>query len=130
MQLQFQAFDDVGGGGEELLVILLAAAEGDVIVSVFAGALVPIVAHALQDFRIVHFAVVILTFMALAFRSVTSAPLENFDAAAPDGAVIGIMGENGAGKGRLLRLAAGWRARRRAPLKHRATSGCWVPTMR
>ncbi len=30
-----------------------------------------------------------------------------FDAVAPEGAVIGIIGENGAGKGRLLRLAAG-----------------------
>ena len=45
--------------------------------------------------------------MALAFRHVTSAPLENFDAAAPDGAVVGIIGENGSGKSRLLRLAAG-----------------------
>jgi lipopolysaccharide transport system ATP-binding protein len=48
--------------------------------------------------------------MALAFRSVTSAPLENFDAVAPDGAVIGIIGENGSGKGRLLRIAAGLEA--------------------
>ncbi len=38
----------VGAGGEELLVVLLAAAEGDVIIGVFAGALVPIVAHALE----------------------------------------------------------------------------------
>ena len=45
--------------------------------------------------------------MALAFRSVTSPPLVDFDAAAPDGVVIGIMGEDGAGKSRLLRLAAG-----------------------
>ena len=34
-------------GGEELLVILLAAAEGDVIIGVLAGALVPVGAHAL-----------------------------------------------------------------------------------
>jgi ABC-type taurine transport system ATPase subunit len=45
--------------------------------------------------------------MALRFRNVTSAPLRGIDAAAPDGAVIGVIGENGAGKGRLLRLAAG-----------------------
>ena len=45
--------------------------------------------------------------MALAFRRVTSAPLQDFDAAAPDGAVIGIIGENGAGAVRLLELAAG-----------------------
>lgn len=45
--------------------------------------------------------------MALAFRRVTAPPLAEFDAAAPDGVVIGILGEDGAGKGRLLRLAAG-----------------------
>ncbi len=45
--------------------------------------------------------------MALAFRRVSAPPLAEFDAAAPDGAVIGILGEDGAGKGRLLRLAAG-----------------------
>ena len=44
--------------------------------------------------------------MSLAFRQVTAAPLRGFDAAAPDGAVIGIVGENGAGKTRLLHLAA------------------------
>ena len=33
--------------------------------------------------------------------------MPNFDAAAPDGVVIGIIGENGSGKSRLLRLAAG-----------------------
>src|ERR1017187_4599687 len=45
--------------------------------------------------------------MALAFRRVTSGPLQRFDAAAPDGVVVGIIGENGSGKGRLLSLAAG-----------------------
>jgi ABC-type sulfate/molybdate transport systems ATPase subunit len=45
--------------------------------------------------------------MALAFRRVSAPPLTDFDAAAPDGAVIGILGEDGAGKGSLLRLAAG-----------------------
>jgi lipopolysaccharide transport system ATP-binding protein len=45
--------------------------------------------------------------MAITFRRVTSSPLREFDAAAPDGVVIGIVGECGAGKGRLLRLAAG-----------------------
>jgi lipopolysaccharide transport system ATP-binding protein len=45
--------------------------------------------------------------MALTFCRVTSGPLREFDAAAPDGVVIGIVGECGAGKGRLLRLAAG-----------------------
>ena len=44
--------------------------------------------------------------MALAFRGVTSAPLQDFDAAAPDGAVIGIIGENGSGADHLLALAA------------------------
>lgn len=45
--------------------------------------------------------------MAVAFRGVSAAPLVSFDAAAPDSAVIGIVGENGAGKSRLLSLAAG-----------------------
>ncbi len=45
--------------------------------------------------------------MGLAFHRVSSAPLQDFDAAAPDSAVIGIVGENGSGKSRLLRLAAG-----------------------
>lgn len=45
--------------------------------------------------------------MAVAFRRVTLPPLQDFDGAAPDGAVIGIIGENGSGKGLLLRLAAG-----------------------
>ena len=45
--------------------------------------------------------------MSLAFRRVSSPPLRDFDAAAPDGVVIGIVGENGAGKGVLMRLAAG-----------------------
>ncbi len=45
--------------------------------------------------------------MALAFRRVSSGPLQDFDAAAPDGVVIGIIGENGAGTDHLLRLAAG-----------------------
>ena len=45
--------------------------------------------------------------MSLAFRNVTSAPLENLDVVAPDGTVVGIIGENGSGKSRLLRLAAG-----------------------
>jgi lipopolysaccharide transport system ATP-binding protein len=45
--------------------------------------------------------------MALVFRHVSSTPLEDFDAAAPDGAVIGVVGENGAGKSVLARLAGG-----------------------
>jgi lipopolysaccharide transport system ATP-binding protein len=45
--------------------------------------------------------------MALALRRVSAPPLRDFDAAAPDGCVIGVIGENGAGQERLLRLAAG-----------------------
>jgi lipopolysaccharide transport system ATP-binding protein len=45
--------------------------------------------------------------MALAFRQVSSPPLADFDAAAPDGAVIGVVGENGSGTNQLLRLAGG-----------------------
>jgi ABC-type sulfate/molybdate transport systems ATPase subunit len=45
--------------------------------------------------------------MSLAFRGVSSAPLEKIDAVAPDGSIIGIIGENGSGKSRLLRVGAG-----------------------
>lgn len=45
--------------------------------------------------------------MAIEFLRVGFPPLEELDAAAPDGAVIGIVGEDGAGKRSLLRLAAG-----------------------
>jgi energy-coupling factor transporter ATP-binding protein EcfA2 len=45
--------------------------------------------------------------MAIAFRRVTAPPLRDFDAAAPDGVVIGIIGESGSGAASLLRLAAG-----------------------
>jgi lipopolysaccharide transport system ATP-binding protein len=45
--------------------------------------------------------------MAIVFRQVVCAPLAGLDATVPDGAVIGVVGENGSGKGALLRLAAG-----------------------
>ncbi len=45
--------------------------------------------------------------MALVFSRVTAPPIIDFEAVAPDGYVIGIVGENGSGKGKLLRLAAG-----------------------
>lgn len=45
--------------------------------------------------------------MSVGFRRVTADPLREFEAAAPDGAVIGIIGENRSGKSRLLHLAAG-----------------------
>ncbi len=45
--------------------------------------------------------------MAIVFRGVTCAPFEKLDVAAPDGVVVGIIGDNGSGKSRLLRLAAG-----------------------
>jgi lipopolysaccharide transport system ATP-binding protein len=48
--------------------------------------------------------------MAISFPRVTGARLQEFEAAAPDGVVIGIMGENGSGKSSLLRLAAGLEA--------------------
>src|SRR5579884_559971 len=41
------------------------------------------------------------------FRNVNYPPLSSFSAAAPDGAVIGILGERGAGKTALLQLATG-----------------------
>jgi lipopolysaccharide transport system ATP-binding protein len=45
--------------------------------------------------------------MSISFRHVTRAPLEQFDAVAPDGAIIGIVGEDRSGKSTLLRLALG-----------------------
>jgi len=45
--------------------------------------------------------------MAIVFRGVTCAPLDHLEVAAPDGVVVGIIGDTGAGKSRLLRLAAG-----------------------
>lgn len=47
--------------------------------------------------------------MALELRNVTCAPLDNLSVSAPDGAIIGVIGEDGAGKGMLTCLAAGGR---------------------
>ena len=45
--------------------------------------------------------------MAIEFRGVQAPPLKNLTVSAPSGVVIGIVGETGAGKGTLLRVAAG-----------------------
>jgi homopolymeric O-antigen transport system ATP-binding protein len=45
--------------------------------------------------------------MGIQFRQVTRDPLDGFDATAPDGAVIGVVGEDRSGKSTLLRLALG-----------------------
>ncbi len=45
--------------------------------------------------------------MAIDFRGVRFPPLRDLTVSAPSGAVIGIIGEKGAGKGALLRLASG-----------------------
>jgi ABC-type methionine transport system ATPase subunit len=45
--------------------------------------------------------------MAIEFRGVSFPPLRDLTVAAPSGAVIGVIGEKGAGTGALLRLAAG-----------------------
>jgi lipopolysaccharide transport system ATP-binding protein len=45
--------------------------------------------------------------MAVKFIDLTSPPLRGFSATAPDGAVIGILGDEGAGGRELLRAAAG-----------------------
>ena len=65
--------------------------------------------------------------MSLAFRMVTSAPLRDFDAAAPDGVVIGVVGENGSGKSRLLRLAAGIGAPEAGSVERSGRAGCSAP---
>ena len=68
--------------------------------------------------------------MALAFRRVTCAPLHEFDAAAPDGAVIGIIGENGSGKRRLLGSPPGLARPASGAVEAPARSRCWGPAMR
>jgi ABC-type methionine transport system ATPase subunit len=45
--------------------------------------------------------------MAIEFRGVRLAPLRDLTVSAPNGAVIGVVGEKGAGKAALLRLASG-----------------------
>lgn len=45
--------------------------------------------------------------MAIDFRGVRYPPLRDLTVSAPSGAVIGVIGEKGAGKGALLRLASG-----------------------
>ncbi len=45
--------------------------------------------------------------MSIEFRDVSFGPLAGFSAGAPDGAVIGVLGEKGSGVAELLRLAAG-----------------------
>ncbi len=47
------------------------------------------------------------SFMPLSFRQVRAAPITEFEATAPEGSIIGLIGEDGSGKTRLLRLAAG-----------------------
>ena len=107
LQFHFERADHIGRRGEKFVVFLVLAAESDVIVSVFASALVPFGAHLLDDIRVRHFLRAILSLMAIAFDKVTLAPLQAFTATAPDSAVIGIIGENGSGKRALLRVAAG-----------------------
>jgi ABC-type sulfate/molybdate transport systems ATPase subunit len=48
-----------------------------------------------------------LSGMPVEFRKVSCPPLHALDVVAPDGAAIGIIGEDGSGKSMLLRLAAG-----------------------
>ena len=50
------------------------------------------------------------TGMAIDFRDVCSGRLKGFTAAAPDGAVLGIVGSNGAGQTELLNIAGGTQA--------------------
>lgn len=45
--------------------------------------------------------------MALSFRQVWCAPFRDLNVAAPNGVVIGVIGEDGAGKSKLLEIAAG-----------------------
>src|SRR5579871_1817367 len=82
VELRLDVPHDLGSAGEKLLIVLAAARESGVVVRVFARALVPIGAHAVQKLGIVHPAV-ILAFMAIAFRRLTAPPISNLEAAAP-----------------------------------------------
>jgi len=45
--------------------------------------------------------------MAIQIRGAALAPLHQFTVSAPDGAIIGVIGEDGAGASEVLRLSAG-----------------------
>ena len=45
------------------------------------------------------------SFMPLSFRQVHAAPIVDFEATAPEGSIIGLIGEDGSGKTRLLRAS-------------------------
>src|SRR5882757_3134142 len=59
--------------------------------------------------------------MSIEFRDVSFGPLDGFSAAAPDGAIIGVLGEKGSGVGELMRLAAGVEQ----PAKGEVVAGQW-----
>jgi hypothetical protein len=56
LELRFDRAENVGGGGVKLGFVLISSPERNVVVRVFARALVPIGTHALADgiFRIAH----------------------------------------------------------------------------
>src|ERR1700681_1040741 len=107
LQFRFQSVDYIRRRVEEFPIVLASAAEGDVVVSVFHGALVPVGAHLFYEIGIGHSSRAILSLMAIAFKKVTLGPLQAFTANAPNSALIGVIGENGSGKRAVLRLAAG-----------------------
>src|SRR4051794_37058971 len=45
--------------------------------------------------------------MSIEFRNVVSLPLNGFTAAAPSGAIVGVVGEKGSGVSELLKIAGG-----------------------
>src|SRR5437016_1320807 len=90
LQFRFQSVDYIRRRVEEFLVVLASATEGDVVVSVFHGALVPVGAHLLCEIGIGHSSRAILSLMAIAFKKVTLGPLQAFTANAPNSALIGV----------------------------------------
>ena len=52
--LRAQATQHVGRGGKELRIVLFAAAEGHVVVRILAGALIPVLAHAVEYVGVGH----------------------------------------------------------------------------
>lgn len=66
--------------------------------------------------------------MAISFEKVTLAPLQAFTAAAPDSAVIGIIGEHGSGKRALLKAASGEEALAQGAVESRGIRRYFGPT--
>ena len=106
LQFAHKTSDDIYRSGKKLFLVLISTAESGIVVNILPGAPVPVQAHPLKALTVGHFAGTIAD-VAVEFREVSLAPIRELTVAAPDSAVVGVIGEQGAGKGTLLQLAAG-----------------------